>query len=52
MAGGNEAKRSDRMKLPKDSVNAMFFDRSKRSLRCASFTPAMFFVTVMARQIK
>jgi hypothetical protein len=38
MAGGNEAQRSDRMELPKHSdMNAMFFGRSKRSLR---FVPA------------
>jgi hypothetical protein len=37
MAGGNEAQRSDRMKLPKDSddeVKRHVFRRSKQSLRC------------------
>ncbi|MDR2704399.1 MAG: hypothetical protein LBC02_01345 [Planctomycetaceae bacterium] len=42
MAGGNEAQRSDRMELPTDSEDEgeLFFGRSKRSLRCTSFTPA------------
>ncbi|MDR2706700.1 MAG: hypothetical protein LBC02_13045 [Planctomycetaceae bacterium] len=44
MAGGNEAQRSDRMELPKhwdDEGERRVFGRSKRSLRCASFSPAM-----------
>jgi hypothetical protein len=41
MAGGNEAQRSDRMELPKDSNEEGECGWSKRSLRCVSFPPAM-----------
>jgi hypothetical protein len=44
MAGVNEAQRGDRMELPKDSdvqIKTVFFGWSKRSLRCASFTPVI-----------
>jgi hypothetical protein len=41
MAGGNEAQRSNRFDLPKNMAFTESFGNSMRSLRFASFPPAI-----------